>query len=306
MAKRSELFAATVPAAELDPVYRFVRDDAYAGDHRRYLEALWVEFEPFADRNFLDQFQRKGHHFARAWEMRLTVVLKRLGLPVTRRPAVGGPDILVEGASRLWIEAVTPSPTAELQRSYEASRRSWVTVPRTSILLRYAQVLKDKWDKYTEYLAKGIVADKDLYIIAVSGSALPAPDLPGKYGEPPAVAHVLYAIGSHTWKIEVRTGRVVEVGRSPSPRLSKPSGAEVEADLFLSAKHAGISAVLYAPNGTQNRPEVFGREDGWDFEILHNEFAAVPAKSGLLGRGREWGVKDGRLQILEDCRNWSP
>ncbi len=304
MAKRSGLFATTVSAAELDPVYRFVRDDAYAGHHRQYLEALWVEFEPFADRNFLDQFQRKGHHFARAWEMRLTVVLKRLGLAVTRRSTVGGPDILVEGTSRLWIEAVTPSPTAELQRSYEASRRSWGTVRRTSILLRYAQVLKDKWDKYTEYLAKGIVADKDHYIIAVSGSALLAPDLPGKYGEPPAVAHVLYAIGSHTWEIEVGTGRVLEVGRSPSPRLSKPSGAEVEADWFLSAKHAGISAVLYAPNGTQNRPEVFGRGEGWDFELLHNQFASTPVKTGLLGHGREWAIKDGRPQVLRDYRNW--
>ena len=58
MARPSELFATTLPAAELDPTYVFVRDDEYDGSHRHYLEDLWAEFEPHADRNFLTEFDR--------------------------------------------------------------------------------------------------------------------------------------------------------------------------------------------------------------------------------------------------------
>ena len=102
------------------------------------------------------------------------------------------------------------------------------------------------------------------------------------------------------------TGRVVDAGWSHRPNARKPTGAAVESDLFLSDKRAGISAVLYSPHGIQNRPQVYGRVEGWDFEIFHNEFASGPLKPGLTKRGREWGVKDGELRILHDYRHWSP
>jgi hypothetical protein len=84
------------------------------------------------------------------------------------------------------------------------------------------------------------------------------------------------------------------------------TGAEVESDLFLSDKRARISAVIYSPNDVQNRPTVYGRGDGWDLIIFHNEFASVPLSPGLLKRGQEWGTKDGKLWIFQDYRNWSP
>ena len=300
------LFETTVPASELDPVYIFVRDDEYDRGHRRYLEDLWAEYEPYADRNFLDQFQRRGHFHAKAWEMRLTVVLKRLGLPVCARVGAAGPDIRVEGQPPLWIEAITPSSTEELRMIHDLAIHGAVPVPETSILLKYTQALRAKWNQRNEHLAAGIVSPLDSHVVAISGSDLPEPSVPGMYGEPPSVAHVLYGIGPFTWQIEVGTGRIVDAGWSHRPKVRKVTGATVESDFFLSGKHAGISAVLYSPHGIQNRPQVFGREDGWDFEIFHNEFASVPLKPGLTSRGREWGVKDGELRILHDYRNWSP
>jgi hypothetical protein len=80
------LFETTAPQPELDPIYVFIRDDPDQDETRGYLEGLWTEYVPYADRNFLDQFQRRGQFHARTWEMRLTVVLKRLGLPFCPRP----------------------------------------------------------------------------------------------------------------------------------------------------------------------------------------------------------------------------
>jgi type I restriction enzyme S subunit len=307
MARPSELFATTLPIVELDRAYVFIRDDKYDGSHRRYLEELWAEFEPHADRNFLTEFPRRGQFHARVWEMRLTVVLKRLGLPLGARRAGGGPDFRIDSEPPVWIEAVAPSGTAEQWAMHELAMRTPVAVHEPEILLRYTQAIQEKWNKYKGYLDRGIVAPSDCYVIAVTGSALPQASAPGQYGEPPTVASALYGIGPYRWQIEIGTGRVLDAGYSHRPMTAKAAtGAKVESDLFLSDKRAGISAVIYSPNDVQNRPTVYGREDGWDLIIFHNEFAAVPLSPGLLKRGQEWGTKDGKLWILEDYRNWSP
>ena len=299
-------FETTVPQPELDPIYAFIRDDPYQEETRRYLDGLWTEYVPYADRNFLDRFQRRGQFHARTWEMRLTVVLKWLGLPVRPRSGAAGPDIRIEGQPPVWIEAVTPSSTAELRKFYEAAKRAPVPVPSESILLRYTQALQSKWDRYNDYLREGVVAPSEGYIIAISGSALPLPSAPGQYGEPPSIAHALYGIGPYRWQIEIGTGRVLEAGWSHRPATQKATGAPVESDLFLGDKRAGVSAVLYSPNDVQNRPQVYGRVEGWDLLIFHNEFAAIPLSPGLIKRGQEWGTKDGELRILHDYRNWTP
>lgn len=302
----STLFAATVIAEEVDPVFSHIRESPHQGETRDYLEGLWAEYRPFADPNFLDQIQRRGQFHARVWEMRLTVVLKRLGLPVVQRKGVGGPDIRIDGEPPVWIEAVTPSPTQELLAACEAAKRATTQSRPDSILFRYTQVLKAKYEKLEHYLKNGLVAPSDGYVIAISGSALPLPSASGKYGEPPSVAYGLYGIGPYQWQIEIGTGRLLDAGWSHRPAASKPSGDPVDSDLFLSAKRAGISAVLYSPNDVQNRPQVYGRDDGWDFLLFHNEFATVPLDLGLIKRGQEWGTKDGELKVLRDYRNWSP
>jgi hypothetical protein len=138
----------------------------------------------------------------------------------------------------------TPSPTEELQRYYETSKRSVARVPEEAILLRYTQALQAKWEKYEKYVGDELIAASDCYVVAISGAALPFPSTPGKYGEPPSVAHALYGIGPYRWEIEIGTGRMLEAGWSHRPAAHKPTGATVESDLFLGGKRAGISAVL--------------------------------------------------------------
>jgi len=178
MARPSELFATTLPAAELDSTYVFVRHDEYDGSHRLYLEDLWAEFEPYSDPNFLNEIPRRGHFHARAWEMRLTVVLKRLGLPVCARRTGVGPDIRIDSEPPIWIEAVAPSGTAEQWVMHDLAMRTAVPVREPEIILRYTQAIREKWDKYNGYLDRGIVAPSDCYVIAVSGSALPQASCP--------------------------------------------------------------------------------------------------------------------------------
>jgi hypothetical protein len=291
------------PASELDPAYVHIRDDSDCKEDRQYLEGLWAEFLPYADHNFLDQFRRRGKFHSRVWEMRLTVVLKRLGLNVQPREArrgAGGPDIWIAASPNIWIEAVAPMPNESLEQSYRLSLRQPTPTPEDEIILRYTQAFNEKWKQYGKYISpeKRIVKPEDSFVVAISGAQLPRPSAPGRYGELPLIAKALYGIGDPYWEIEVATGRQLGAGFSHSPTRQKTKEAAVEADLFLSDKRAGISAVLYSPQHVKNRPEASGNIEGSDFRIFHNEFASVPLPRGLIKRGQEWATGDGMLRML--------
>ncbi|HJX66681.1 MAG TPA: NAD(P)-dependent alcohol dehydrogenase [Polyangia bacterium] len=169
------LFETTVPTSELDPVYVHIRDHVHCDDYRQYLEGLWAEYVPYADRNFLDQVQRRGQFHSRVWEMRLTVVLKRLGLAVAVRGSEAGPDIKIEGTPTTWIEAVAPSTTDELERSRELALQGPTPAPEKQVVLRYTQALAEKWGKYLGYTKAGVVKPSDAFVIAVNAANLHTP-----------------------------------------------------------------------------------------------------------------------------------
>ncbi len=291
------LFETTVPTSELDPVYVHIRDHVHCDEYRQYLGGLWAEYVPYADRNFLDQLQRRGQFHSRVWEMRLTIVLKRLGLAVAVRGSEAGPDIKIEGTPTTWIEAVAPATTDELERSRELALHGLTPAPEKQVVLRYTQALAEKWGKYLGYTNAGVVKPSDAFVIAVNAANLHTPSL----GSGPLwIAKALYGIGDLTWSTEVGTGRHLGSGWSHAPMRYKPKGAAVEADLFLSDKRAGISAVLYAADHLKNWPEVRGKIEGSDFRIFHNEFASVPLPRGLIKRGQEWATGDGMLRMLCD------
>jgi len=225
------LFETTVPTSELDPVYVHIRDHVHCDEYRQYLEGLWAEYLPYADRNFLDQLQRRGQFHSRVWEMRLTVVLKRLGLALAVRGSDAGPDIKIEGTPTTWIEAVAPATTDELERSRELALQGPTPAPEKQVVLRYTQALAEKWGKYLGYTKAGVVKPSDAFVIAVNAANLHTPSL----GSGPLwIAKALYGIGDLTWSTEVGMGRHLGSGWSHAPMRYKPKGAAVETDLFLS------------------------------------------------------------------------
>jgi hypothetical protein len=289
-----------------------------------YLESLWCEFARFADKNFHDQIQRRGAFNSRVWEMRLAVVLKRLGLPVVERASRGtsaGPDIKIDGETTIWIEAVAPATTSSIGDVYaENLSRDCGTVdvpattssigdvyasdlcgndrapPELDVIIRYTGAFKEKWDGYRKYLENGVVKPTDAFVIAISGANLRTPSL----GPPPWMAKALYGVGDFCFRTEVNTGRDLDSGWSHAPTRWKTAIASVESDLFLGPKRAEVSAVLHSYRNVFNLPVVQGQAEGRDFFVFHNQFASVPLTRGMVKLGQEWGTEDGWLKVLEN------
>jgi hypothetical protein len=289
----SRIFETTVDATHLDRVYVHLRDSKDCDRDRVYIEQLWCEYQAYADRNFHDQIQRE--FAARIWEMRLAVEMQQAGLPLRRRAAMVGPDLCVALEPTLWIEAVAPRTTELLLANERAARGNVAPVPEDEIILRYTQSIEDKWQKYLKYRTGQVVAPGDAYVVAVTGAYLhfPTDDV-----GPPWIAKPLFGICDYQRIIQVGVG-VVHEGWGAAPERQKPSGAKIEADLFLSPKRAGISAVLFSPHDVKNRPEVNGRPPLSDLHLIHNPFATTPLKRGTVPCGKEWDVVDSRLQRID-------
>ncbi len=124
----------------------------------------------YLDPRFLDEF-RNNEPYSRIWELELARQLIASGL--TLDPTQGrGPDFRItlgDGAT-VWIEAVLATPDDDLRRFYKAVLGKGVfDFPKEKFTLRYTSVLRKKAYKYEEYIKNGIVGEKDIKIIAVSG-----------------------------------------------------------------------------------------------------------------------------------------
>ncbi len=147
-----ELFDIDDPAAALG--YRNIRAGASAieSEIKAGLEALWVQYEPYADTNFLQAFSKEPDD--RFWEMYLAVVLldarKRLRKreEMTKASRNKGPDICIpQGRRKIWIEAISPAPGDEVDNLdkvpdlFAASADGNREAPRREIELRITSSL---------------------------------------------------------------------------------------------------------------------------------------------------------------------
>jgi hypothetical protein len=115
---------------------------------------LWRVFERHADKEFCK-------------EMYLTTSLIFAGYAVTcPKP---GPDvgILYEG-QRIWFEATSPTRGAP-DKPDSVGEVVYGHVPEDKITLRYLNSISTKYDEqYANWLKKGIVSDKDAFVIAIN------------------------------------------------------------------------------------------------------------------------------------------
>jgi len=230
--------------------------------------------------------------------MRLACILMDLGFTV-ESPAQG-PDIRIPGEPVVHIEAVAPATTDKLEANHRRARRSTTPIPQDETILRYTSSLQEKWNKYLKYRQTGLVGPSDAYVIALSAGNL---HWASAGGGPPWILKPLFGLGRLYIEIEVGTGREVGGGYKDARTRYKQNKAPVEADLFLSEKRSGVSAVLFSPHHVKNRPEVFNRPEGSDLLLCHNPCTDVGLPEAFLGVGKEWAVKDGFLQIIND---WTP
>jgi hypothetical protein len=155
-----------------DRLYVSVRDRRQLRWGRRYTEALWSLFRPYADQNFLSEAPLHFHD--RFWEMYLGVAFLRTRLPM-RKLADAGPDFAVEiGPRRFWVEATAPSAgDGPDQVPEEQDDGVGIIAPTEKILLRFTHSLLEKQRQYGAALADGLIGIEDGYILGVNSRAIP-------------------------------------------------------------------------------------------------------------------------------------
>jgi hypothetical protein len=244
------------------------------------LDELWTQYEPYADTNFKTEFAKQPD--ARFWEMYLTVVLLDAGkilvsrekLPKAQRDE--GPDICIPKRRRkIWIEAIAPDrgEPDNLDRVpdlFAASAEGQAQDARRQVELRITSALLKKRDAFEEYRQKGIVAEEDSCIVAISAGqfALQAVD----FGLLQAVT-AIYPFGEEHFALDPEGKKVVSLGHDYAPlirRLDNPK-EPIRRSAFQHEHFAGVSGMIWSLRSIGN---FLGQAD--DLMYVQNHVARRP------------------------------
>lgn len=229
-------------------------------ERKQKFDALYVKFEPYADSHFLQEIKINFHQ--RSWEMYLACVLLENGFTIISSDK--GPDIkiILEGKT-IWIECVAPTQGEGDDRVPDIFYGGVQNVPEEEMILRLSSSLKEKFEKYQEYLEKEIIGKNDIFIIAINRGAFGHPDAIN-----PLIFNCLFSLGYLTLPIRVDSN-AGESYYSRRKELKKKSGGIVPMDFFEDQQHIGISAVIYSKENVLNHPQKLGN----DCILVHNPMA---------------------------------
>lgn len=276
------------------PAYRHVRDRAHNSVYREFVEFLWARYQPSQDPNFLTDARQ--HFLQRFWEMYLFVALQEQGLHPQKGQALG-PDFYLEiEGRRFWIEAIAPDagggedrvPDPHNDPPGEIIIRD---VPKKEILLRYTHALAAKRDKWLGWLAKGVVAPTDGYLVAINGRGF------NDFfdGVIPLFVEAFLPFGHLVLMVNKTTlntdGRYFEY----SDTIHKQNQATVSKAPLLDDSYAPLTAVLHSLVDCGNHPEALGG----DFLMLHNPKASVIIPDSAFSRCQQFHFQDDHLVTLE-------
>lgn len=224
---------------------------------RSQLDQLFLENEPFLDKNFCKKFAKEP--LQRFWEMFLCARLRRAGknvIPRSKRIGEVGPDFLIEeNGENIWIEAVTFGPGSDENPDsvYEiGSEVRWT--PDDQIDLRISGAIKAKAEKFNGYLEKGLIAQSDAKVIAVSPAQVQTWDIPECA---PAIARVLYPLGV-ALIADRESPDAMGIRHAHRDQLQRQNGTEIEMSLFSRSDYTHISAAfwsksnIYSPTSPQD------------------------------------------------------
>jgi hypothetical protein len=289
-----------------DPAYRNIRDakDGLLRSARWHCEYLWIFFRHHADPEFRNEL--RSNFDARYWEMYLTTCLILAGYEVTcPKP---GPDVgIIYKGQRLWFEATSPTRGAdgspdqvpEMKVAAVGEEPVVTDVPNEKIVLRYLNSISVKHkEQYANWLKKGIVSDKDCFVIAVNPR-----EIPFEYAdtEPPRILQAGYTVGAPYLVIDRETGKATGSGYHFRDHVTKEpkkgakedeEPAKVATGVFQQGEYNGLSALLCSRVDAANRPADMGD----DFQLAPNPHAKVPLPEGFRLRGVYYDaqvVKDG-------------
>ncbi|MGH6881513.1 hypothetical protein, partial [Hypericibacter sp.] len=267
------------------PAYVSLReaDSENSAEVRKYVLNLWKRYAPYAERNFVAQFACQTQQ--RYWEMYLACCLLDIGMRIRTHP--DGPDIEIQDHQpKIWIEATVPTPGEKghpdaVTDLLETSRGVMRRVPVEQILLRFASAFDTKQRQISTYRGRGLVADDDVCIIAISGGAI------GSFstlnGDMPFIVKLLFGIGNRYIEVDSSQLGIVGSGHEFKGVAIKSNAEPISLAPFRNSAYKFVSAVLYTSQGIGNSPARLGD----DLVVIHNPLANVRLARGIISRGSE-------------------
>lgn len=286
---------------------RFPNDHPHSVALRQKLTRACIEFveSGLADNEFVSELVsgQDCKFWSRVSEALVVEHLRGKTFP--NRTSVGkGPDFLImDGSRKVWIEVVCPKPVDLPADWVTAPFGVAVDFPHLQILLRWTSVIKEKAEKLIGtadgrikgYLASGIVASDDAYVIAVNGCQLRSGLFPALFGISlfPFAAEAVFPIGPYQLQIDRETLKVVEVGHQHRLYVTNKNGAQVPAYTFLDPRFNSISAIWAVD---LNGNSAFGNSE--PMAVVHNPNAINPITPGFLPADNEYVAKQDDDQFL--------
>lgn len=298
-----KLFDVEVDDADLG--YRNIRmaEHPIEAEIKECLEALWLQYMPYADTNFRENFARDPD--PKFWEMYLTVqmldagknVRPRSELPIAQRDI--GPDIKIIDDDRLiWIEAIAPksgdnnNPDRVPDPISMSEGGGAQLAPHREVELRITSALETKRKAFARYQKMGLVSGEDICIVAISGLRFPVQSAP--FGKPRALFAVL-PIGELNFTFDQKTGETVNKGYyGYSMEIERTGRGSIPRYGFFSDRYPQISGLIWSRKSIGNFCD-----QAHDLTYIHNTIPRRKMEPHWTNWAEEYGMcEEGNMFVL--------
>ena len=273
-----------------DGLYAQIRDCSERAEIKKQIECLWEKYRkyaPVSEQHFLSEIQKKDQFKQRWWEMILGVGLLNIGMKIRKKSNEKGPDIIIEKPPKTYIEAIAPKMGETKDKLPKMQWDGVSDLPKRQFLLRLTSSFDEKYEKFKQYIKKGLVSANDICIIAISICDL---DQYGSLMDFPCDAPLQFLAGAGNLAIPISSKGKGDSFVRFTPVLEKANRSPVKLDYFFSTDYSEISAVIYSNVDLLNCPD----NPEQSFVIVKNPFAKNPIPKGLFK-----GVKTYKLNSVE-------
>jgi len=246
---------------------------------------MWSEYLNDAPKSFRKKLQYEFHQ--RWWEMYLTLGLRRLGLPLSTFPQDDRPDFLLKcGNTNVWIEATAPKPGTKSDAVPQSVVNGVGDLPMRECLLRLAQALTAKRDAFSSYMARGIVAEADCRVIALSACGLNQFGTLLDFPQP-----VMLRMVAGAGDLAIPRSGVAEAFSMRTSATFRDSGSSVDLALFCLQAFKSVAGVLYSNYDPLNAPAA--PEQSFELYLNPRGSSSVPSE---IRKGMTTWSEDGSTE----------
>lgn len=270
-----------------DWLYSQIRDCSEREEIKKQIECFWEKYRkyaPVSEQHFLSEIQKRDQFKQHWWEMILAIGLLNIGIKIQKKSTEEGPDTIIEKPLKTYIEAIAPKMGETKDKLPKMQWDGVFNPPKRQFLLRLTSSFCEKYNKFKQYIKKGLVSANDICIIAISICNL---DQYGSLMDHPCDAPLQFLAGG--------AGDLVISSKGDSfvrfaPIIEKANRSPIKLDYFFNSDYSEISAVIYSNVDLLNCPD----SPEQSFVIVKNPFTKNPIPKGFFK-----GVKIYKLNSVE-------